>query len=64
MSAAKLKPAEIQKRLHNIDAIYQDYTKKIERIRSKERNALSAFIKKINEQKLTEVRQSIRQEYK
>lgn len=64
MSAAKLKPAEIEKRLQNIDVIYQDYIRKIERIRNKEKDILSTFIKKINEQKIAEVRRSIQQEYK
>lgn len=64
MAAAKLNPTEIKNRLENIDAIYQDYIKKIGNIRGKERNILSNFIKKIENRKLTEIRRSIQNEYK
>ncbi|MEI7620022.1 MAG: hypothetical protein WCJ57_00445 [Candidatus Falkowbacteria bacterium] len=64
MAAAKLTPAEIKSRLENIDAIYQNYIKKIENIRNKERDILSNFIKKMENKKLTEIRRSIQSEYK
>lgn len=61
---SKLSPAEINRRLNNIETIYQNYIKKIEDIRGQERNILANFMKKMEERKLTEIRNSIQQDYK
>ncbi|MFA4942936.1 MAG: hypothetical protein WC564_04840 [Patescibacteria group bacterium] len=62
MSAAKLNPTEIKQRLKNINDLYEDYIQKIEKIRNQEKDILTKFIKKMEEQKITEIRKSIQQQ--
>jgi predicted transcriptional regulator len=61
---AKLSPTEIKNRLQNIEAIYQDYIKKIENIRGQERNILADFIKKMEAKKIDAIRRSIQETQK
>ncbi len=64
MASPKLNPTEIQERLNNIEAIYQDYIKKIEVIRGQEKDILANFIKKMEAKKIAEIRHSIQTDYK
>jgi len=64
MASSKLNPTEIQERLNNIEAIYQDYIKRIEVIRGQEKDILASFIKKMEAKKMDEIRRSIQTDYK
>ena len=59
MAVSKLSTTDIKKRLNNIKVIYQDYLKKIRIIRKEEKEILADLMKKEEEKKIEEIRNSI-----